>query len=592
MKNNLHNITGLRHISATLLISVFVFVTIGATSQTSYQAACQVPAKSKNTQTSMIAISNYLAAQQNVDLSDEEKIKAAINTYFTIRYEGQKSIVQQDFSSLVEDDTLDWVMKEKDKREIELYIASLFDLGYQSYKFNLDYDSIDIKNSKAVVELRESHAVIFRAIAPDESMLFNLPHTLTLHYKNDAWIIHKDEYKDELSQQLKHMTKDDIKKQVDENFNLQNIAQPVETSSRALTNFLYNRTMAVNYANIHSSVYNANWYTTEEADCTNYTSQALYAGGGKAPPDTRGMTTSTSRDYDTDWYYDFFTKSGSKPWLRVQPHHTFITQNTSDVGPIGWNTSNLCYTQPGDIVQLQGVNTPGEWGHEGIIVVTGSCTNLSTYKVNAHTNDRYQYPLSNWASFPKRYLIITGYRLDISSMSIFADVPSGYWAKQDIERLYSDGITSGCNTNPLRYCPEDGVTRAQMAVFLLKGIYGPSYSPPPVGTTTYFSDVAITHWAAAWIKQFATLGITGGCATNPARYCPENITTHAEMAIFLLRSKHYGSFYTPSAVGSTTYFADVPTDFWAGAWIKQEAFDDISYGAYNCTPGNYCPIDF
>jgi len=34
--------------------------------------------------------------------------------------------------------------------------------------------------------------------------------------------------------------------------------------------------------------------------------------------------------------------------------------------------------------------------------------------------------------------------------------------------LYNEGITSGCGTGPLRYCPDDLVTRAQMAVFLVK----------------------------------------------------------------------------------------------------------------------------
>ena len=76
-----------------------------------------------NTETSQAAIANYLAVQKNPDLNDEEKIKITIDTYFTLRYEGQKVVAAQDFSLLVEDNTLDWVKKEMDKREIELYIA-------------------------------------------------------------------------------------------------------------------------------------------------------------------------------------------------------------------------------------------------------------------------------------------------------------------------------------------------------------------------------------------------------------------------------------------------------------------------------------
>jgi hypothetical protein len=34
--------------------------------------------------------------------------------------------------------------------------------------------------------------------------------------------------------------------------------------------------------------------------------------------------------------------------------------------------------------------------------------------------------------------------------------------------LYNLGVTSGCATGPLRYCPSDPNTRGQMAVFLVK----------------------------------------------------------------------------------------------------------------------------
>lgn len=168
---------------------------------------------------------------------------------------------------------------------------------------------------------------------------------------------------------------------------------------------------------------------------------------------------------------------------------------------------------------------------------------------------------------------------------VFADVPWDYWAWQDIERLYNAGITSGCLTNPLRYCPDGNITRAEMAVFLLKGIHGSAYNPPAVGGSTGFNDVPITHWAAAWIKQFALEGITAGCSATPPLYCPENNTTNAQMAIFLLRSKHGGG-YTPPPVGGSTGFNDVPISHWAAAWIKQLAAEGISSG---CGGGNFCP---
>jgi hypothetical protein len=122
-----------------------------------------------------------------------------------------------------------------------------------------------------------------------------------------------------------------------------------------------------------------------------------------------------------------------------------------------------------------------------------------------------------------------------------------------------------------------------MAVFLLKGIHSSSYAPPLVGSSTGFGDVQPTHWAAAWIKQLAADGITGGCGNG--NYCPESPVTRAQMAVFLLKAKH-GAGYTPPAVGSSTGFTDVPSTHWAAAWIKQLAAEGITGG---CGTGTYCP---
>jgi hypothetical protein len=163
----------------------------------------------------------------------------------------------------------------------------------------------------------------------------------------------------------------------------------------------------------------------------------------------------------------------------------------------------------------------------------------------------------------------------------FPDVPTSYWAYDFIERLAVAGITGGCGGG--NYCPEQAVTRAQMAVFLLRGIHGAAYTPPAVGSTTGFGDVPTDYWAAAFIKQLAAEGITTGCGNG--NYCPEHPVTRAQMAVFLLRSEH-GAAYSPPGVGAGTGFGDVPTDYWAAAWIKQLVAEAITAG---CGNGNYCP---
>lgn len=167
----------------------------------------------------------------------------------------------------------------------------------------------------------------------------------------------------------------------------------------------------------------------------------------------------------------------------------------------------------------------------------------------------------------------------------FKDVPATYWAYQWIEQLNQAGLTQGCQTNPRKYCPDRSVTRAEMAIFLLRGRKGAAYAPPSVGDTTGFVDVSKTHFAAAWIKQLAQEGITDGCQLSPPKYCPNASITRAEAAVFLLRAKHGGN-YSPPTTGGSTGFNDVPPSYWAAAWIKQLAAEGITSG---CGNNNFCP---
>ena len=90
----------------------------------------------------------------------------------------------------------------------------------------------------------------------------------------------------------------------------------------------------------------------------------------------------------------------------------------------------------------------------------------------------------------------------------FGDVAPTYWAWQYVETLYARGITGGCSLSPLLYCPTTNVSRAEMAAFLVRAGRGPGYVPPP--PTGIFFDVAVGFWAAPYIEQIYTDGITAG----------------------------------------------------------------------------------
>jgi len=165
----------------------------------------------------------------------------------------------------------------------------------------------------------------------------------------------------------------------------------------------------------------------------------------------------------------------------------------------------------------------------------------------------------------------------------FVDVPPSHVFWPWIEALFRAGITGGCGTNPLRYCPDQSVSRAQMAVFLLRGIHGAGYTPPAV--SGIFADVPLNDPFAAWSEQLFAEGITAGCGTNPPRYCPDQSVTRGQMAVFLLRSKYGPSYQPPDATG---IFADVPLDHPFARFIEQLANEAITAGC-GTNPARYCP---
>jgi len=173
----------------------------------------------------------------------------------------------------------------------------------------------------------------------------------------------------------------------------------------------------------------------------------------------------------------------------------------------------------------------------------------------------------------------------IAAVATFADVPPTHPFFRWIEALIDAGITGGCAANPPQYCPGADVTRGEMAIFLLRGIHGAGYDPPPA-TGVMFTDVPTTHPFAEWIEQLAREGITGGCSTSPARYCPETVTPRGQIAVFLLRAVHGAGYLPPAPTGTT--FTDVPITHPFAGWIEQFAREGIT-GGCSTNPSRYCP---
>ncbi len=188
-------------------------------------------------------------------------------------------------------------------------------------------------------------------------------------------------------------------------------------------------------------------------------------------------------------------------------------------------------------------------------------------------------PATHWdAAITERVNVTAAKTWTLHLGGSFDDVPAADGFYSAIETLFHNGVTAGCSGG--NYCPTSSVTRAQMAVFLMKGKLGRAYLPPPA-TGTVFADVPAGAFGAAWIEDLSDSGIAAGCGAG--LYCPDSPVTRAQMAVFLLKAKHGSEYVAPPASG---VFLDVPPQNPFAPWIEQLAAEGVTAG---CGGGSYCP---
>ena len=164
-------------------------------------------------------------------------------------------------------------------------------------------------------------------------------------------------------------------------------------------------------------------------------------------------------------------------------------------------------------------------------------------------------------------------------ISNFNDIPGSQFYSH-ITSLVANGITAGVGGG--NYGINQPTLRQQMAVFLLKAKYGICYTPP--ACTGVFGDVPCSSGFAPWIEQLAEEGITGGCGGG--NYCPTSPVRRDQMAVFMLKGVHGGTYLPPPCDGD---FADVECGVSPFApWIEQLAAEGVTGG---CGGDNYCPLN-
>jgi hypothetical protein len=173
-------------------------------------------------------------------------------------------------------------------------------------------------------------------------------------------------------------------------------ATPVSATSAG-----YNGAAAAAYADTYWSTYNSQYpsFANKGGDCTNFVSQALYAGG-------IAMRTSPPYTGDAAWYIQQRNRKNwtwSVPWVNAQDDSVFLVQDLPGVTQV----ETLTGAAPGQVIPSNGSqgdvvlydwNNDGTFDHETIIATPDG------QSVDSHTNNRYhaywtlaQYN-SSWAT--------------------------------------------------------------------------------------------------------------------------------------------------------------------------------------------------
>lgn len=157
----------------------------------------------------------------------------------------------------------------------------------------------------------------------------------------------------------------------------------------------YDRKSAVKYALEYSLNKNSQYhdYTNEGGNCTNYTSQCIFAG---AP----------IMNYSTNGWFYLSEKKTSPSWANVEPFFNFATSNKGE--GIYATKSTLVACEIGDIIQLK-FKDKLRYTHS-LIITEKRGNNPQDIFVCANSRDVKNVTLATYSYEQIRPLHILGYR--------------------------------------------------------------------------------------------------------------------------------------------------------------------------------------
>ena len=175
----------------------------------------------------------------------------------------------------------------------------------------------------------------------------------------------------------------------------------------------------------------------------------------------------------------------------------------------------------------------------------------------------------------------------------FVDVPRGHRYARFVETLLHHGVVGGCAAG--QFCPNDPLTREQLAVIVLAAAY-PGWTPPACQPgPRLFGDVPASSPYCPWIEEMARRGAVFSCSPGWGLYCPTAGATRRVLARAVMVMSNPAD-YMPSPCTGTVYL-DVDATEPECDWIEALAaklepiLPPPDPADPSCGPEHFCPSD-
>ena len=161
--------------------------------------------------------------------------------------------------------------------------------------------------------------------------------------------------------------------------------------------------------------------------------------------------------------------------------------------------------------------------------------------------------------------------------ALFQDIPAGSWQEPIASAIYEAGVTNGCSSSPMLFCPNCGLKRAHSAVFLARALQLSPYDNP----TPTFDDVPPSDPNYGVIEALVRARVIAGCSETS--FCPEALLSRSAAAALIARAYDLRPELYEAVAPS---FSDVAAGHWAFTFIEALKHNCVTSG---CANGLYCP---